>query len=290
MPLGIVTATDGGQLDAPSALTEDHPMPSKPRRVDEPGYRRLAGHLRVEIREQRWAEDEALPTDRELGEHFGVSRQTVRRAYLELVNEGLVYRVPGRGTFITSSHLRYRRSFETVDDLLALSTDTELELVEPLMGTFDPMAAAQLQLEGRLMYGMRFLRRHEGTVFCHTSVHLPPDIGHLVESAEVFNEAGAHTTTTVIGALASRGVQISGADQSITARTADAIDAERLDCPEGHPLLHVERLYVDASGRPVEWAVSDFLPEHYTHRLHLGRRSSPATSATVHPLRKGTRT
>ncbi|MDC5698746.1 GntR family transcriptional regulator [Intrasporangium calvum] len=257
------------------------------RRGGEPGYRRLATFLREGIHTQQWAEGEALPTDGELGERFRVSRQTVRRAYLDLVNEGLVYRVPGRGTFITPSHLLYRRPFETVDDLLALSTDTELEIVAPLMGSFDPVAAAQLELEGRLMYGMRFLRRHEGTLFCHTSVYLPPDVGRLIEDEEAFADVGARTTHTVIGALAAHGIQISGADQSITARAADAVDAERLGCTEGHALLHIERRYLDVSGQPVEWAVSDFLPEHYTHRLHLGRRASPGPSSTVHPPRKG---
>lgn len=261
-----------------------HPI----RRAGEPGYRRLATYLREGIQQQTWAEDEALPTDGELGQRFGVSRQTVRRAYLDLVNEGLVYRVPGRGTFLTPSHLRYRRPLETVDDLLALSTDTELEVVEPLVGTFDPTAASQLQLESRLMYGMRFLRRHEGTIFCHTSVYLPPEVGRLIEEEEAFTGAGSRTTSTVIGALAARGIHITGADQSMTARAADPVDAARLGCTEGHPLLHVERLYLEVSGRPVEWAVSDFLPEHYTHRLHLGRRPSPAPSSTVHSPTKGT--
>ena len=252
-------------------------------RAEPPVYRRLAGALRDEIRHQRWAEGEVLPTDEELGRRFGVSRQTVRRAYLDLVNEGLVYRVPGRGTFMTPSHLRYHRAFETVDDLLALSQDTELEIVEPLGGSFDVRAAAELQLAGRLMYGMRFVRRHQGTVFCHTSVHLPPEIGHLIDEEKTFRDVGARSTRTVIGSLAGRGVQISGAEQSMTARAADETDVERLGCPVGHPLLHIERLYVDASGRPVEWAVSDFVSDHYTHRIHLGREALPAPALTVAP-------
>ncbi|MGO0577577.1 GntR family transcriptional regulator [Ornithinimicrobium panacihumi] len=264
--------------------------PDRVRRVDEPGYRRLATSLRDDIKAQRWAEGETLPTDGELGEEFGVSRQTVRRAYLELVNEGLVYRVPGRGTFITPNHLRYHRPFETVDDLLALSDDTELEITRPLSGTYDEQASAELRLEGRLMYGLEFIRRHQGQVFCHTTVYLPPDAGGLVEDEEDFLHAGSTSTTTVIGALAARGVQISGAEQSMTAKAATEQDRLRLGCEVGHPLLHVERLYVSVSGRPVEWAVSDFLPEHYTHRLHLGRRPVPVPSQTaaLHTPRKGT--
>lgn len=259
------------------------------RRTEEPGYRRLAGHLRDAIREQRWAEGEPLPTDGQLGEEFGVSRQTVRRAYLDLVNEGLVYRVPGSGTFITPSHLRYKRTFETVDDLIGLADDTELEVVHPLEGGFEPEAAQHLGLTSRLMYAMRFVRRHRGTVFCHTSVYLPPSVGELLEGEPTFSEAGATTTTTVIGALTARGVQLNGAEQLMTARAATEVDRERLGCVVGHPLLHVERLYVDASGAAVEWAVSDFLPEHYTHRLHLGRRrNTPSPTTAERPPMKGT--
>lgn len=263
-------------------------MALRTRRADEPEYRRLAAELRRDIEQHRWVENEPLPTDGELEGHYGVSRQTVRRAYLELVNEGLVYRVPGRGTFLTPDHLRYRRPFETVDDLLALSTDTELEIIEPLEGTYDEQAARELRLSARLMYGLRFLRRHEGTVFCHTSVYLPPSVGAMLETAGDFTTPAARTTTTVIGELAALGVRINGAEQSMTARAADHLLAQRLGCPEGHPVLHVERLYLDSAGDPVEWAVSDFLPEHYTHRLHLGRRLSPVPSPTVESTMKGT--
>lgn len=247
------------------------------RQPDQPGYRRLATHLRQGIAEERWAEGQPLPTDLELGAEFGVSRQTVRRAYLELVHDGLVYRVPGRGTFITPAHLRYGRPFETVDDLLGLSDDTEMELLVPLAGGWDPTAGARLQLASRLLYLMQFTRRHRDATFCHTTVYLPPDIGHRVEDVEAFTRPAARSEATVIGTLAAHGVVISGAEQSMTARAATVADAEILGCEVGHPLLHVERLYVDEDGAPVEFAVSAFLPEHYTHRLHLGRRPAPSS-------------
>lgn len=55
--------------------------------------------------------------------------------------------------------------------------------------------------------------------------------------------------------------------------------AERLQAPSGSPLLHIERLYRDGAGHPVELAISDFLPEHYSHRLRLGRAVSYSVTA-----------
>src|SRR5437764_13413834 len=40
------------------------------------------------------------PSERELVQHFGVARMTVRQALDALVSEGLLERVPGRGTFV----------------------------------------------------------------------------------------------------------------------------------------------------------------------------------------------
>lgn len=238
----------------------------------QPGYRRLADRMRTDIQDQRWQEGELLPTDQELSEHYGLSRQTVRRAYLELVNDGLVYRVRGRGTFITPDHLRYRRAFETVDDLFGLSHDTEMVVVSGLAGTFSEEAAVRLQLASRIMYGMSFLRQHQGTPFCHTQVYLPPAVGQLLEEDSSFIRDGATGTGTVIGALVERGVRVSGAEQSITAKVAEERDVERLGATPGQPILHIDRLYLDQAGDVVEWAVSDFLPEHYTHRMTLSRR------------------
>ncbi len=49
--------------------------------------------------------------------------------------------------------------------------------------------------------------------------------------------------------------------------------AAAVGCGAGHPMLRVDRLYRDGAGRPVELAVSHFLPEQYTYRVTL-RRSS----------------
>lgn len=236
-------------------------------------YRLLARSLREEILDDRYAEDEPLPTENSLAETYGLSRQTVRRAFLELVSEGLVYRVPGRGTFVTPKGSRYRRQFSSVADLMNLTLDTELEVVEPLTGMYDAALAEWLQVKGRSMYSVLFRRLHRGEVFCTTQVYLPPAVGASLEDLPSLVEPGHRSGITIIGLLESRGVRIAEAEQVTTAVAATKAQAQLLGCKTGAPLLHVERTYFDESGEPLELAISDFLPEHYSHRIRLGRGS-----------------
>jgi GntR family transcriptional regulator len=65
-----------------------------------PYHYQLRELLRGEIVAGRWAVNEKLPSERELCEAFDLSRTTVREAIDALVNEGLLRREKGRGTFI----------------------------------------------------------------------------------------------------------------------------------------------------------------------------------------------
>ena len=68
-----------------------------------PLYHQVYSALRREMDAGRWKSGDRLPTERELGEFYGCSLVTVRRALDELVREGQIYRVRGRGTFVSES-------------------------------------------------------------------------------------------------------------------------------------------------------------------------------------------
>lgn len=62
----------------------------------QPRYRQIASELRDQIVSGVWREGDRLPTEPQLQEQYGASRNTVRDATALLINEGLVHRVPGR--------------------------------------------------------------------------------------------------------------------------------------------------------------------------------------------------
>jgi GntR family transcriptional regulator len=238
-----------------------------------PAYQALRQALRDDIAAGTYRDGARLPTESELVARHGLSRQTVRRAFQDLVAEGVVYRVPGRGTYARDGGHRYLRQLGSIEDLMSLSDDTTMEVLAGLRRRVDVDAASRMRLDDDVVYTVVFRRLHDGVPFVLTRVHLPEPVARSVlQSAELTD--GAVSTSTVIGLTEPHLSQsIAQAAQSITVSVADDEVAAAVGCDRGHPMLRVDRLYSDVAGTPVELAVSHFLPEQYTYRVTL-RRSS----------------
>jgi len=233
-------------------------------------YGAVGEQLRREIAAGRYPSGVSLPTENEIAEQHGVSRQTVRRAFQDLVAEGLVYRVPGRGTFVNELPGKYIRSSGSVDDLLALSIDTDLDVVSPPTSGVDIEAAGRLHLDADVVVTMRFRRLHAGRPYCVTIAHFPPDVGRQVMATPELSVVGVHRNTTVLETVRRvAGRPIAGADQTITAVAASSEVAAALECPVGSPVLRIDRLYLDPQGDYLELAVNHFSPERYTYRFQM---------------------
>ena len=198
-----------------------------------------------------------------------VPRRTMQAA--QALYEGVVYRVPGRGTYADESAPRYLRQLGSIEDLMSLSEDTTMEVLSGLRRRVDVEAASRLRLDDDVVHTVVFRRLHDGVPFVLTRVHLIEAVALPVLGAPELAD-GAVSSHTIIGLLEpSLALPIAEAAQSITVAGADAEVAAAVDCAAGHPMLRVDRLYSDSSGTPVELAVSHFLPEQYTYRVTLRR-------------------
>jgi DNA-binding GntR family transcriptional regulator len=234
-----------------------------------PAYRELADQLRAAI--ARNGADAQLPTEAELSQRHGLSRQTVRRAYQDLVADGIVQRIPGRGTFPVPPG-PYVRSLGSLEDLLAQSKDTELELISPLQPVERPYEDAAERLGCDQVMEVRARRLHGGLPYSVTIVSLPAHVGRRLSRARVLKTVGARRNTTVLELLdQALDPPIVLARQDITVATAPTDIAELIDMRPRRPVLRIDRLYLDAANDPVEFAVNFLNPERYTYRLELRR-------------------
>lgn len=63
-------------------------------------YRQLAGILQARITRGDWKPNRPIPSEVRLVQEYGLARSTVRRAIAQLVDDGVLFVVPQRGTFV----------------------------------------------------------------------------------------------------------------------------------------------------------------------------------------------
>jgi DNA-binding GntR family transcriptional regulator len=147
-----------------------------------------------------------------------------------------------------------------------------METVSPLTRRANVGVAGRLHLvSDDVMVGL-VRRAHDGAPFCLTRIFLPPEIGRKVLDRGVLAEKGQVASRTVIGVIDEVAPQrIAGAHQSVTAEAISADAAALLECAAGDPVLRIDRVYYDLSGKPLELAISHFNPDRYTYRIELSR-------------------
>lgn len=241
--------------------------------IESTSYKAVAAALRSELREGAFKFGDRLPTEAQLTRQHGVSRGTVRRAYLELVSEGLVNRVRGRGTFPRRLP-PYRRSFGSVEELLSLSEDSLMQVVLPLEEITDADAAVALGLQFDTVARLSYVRLSHEATFAYTEVYVPPRLVSDLASFTFLFTAGSRNQATVLGILDRElPSPITGSREVVTAVTASSEVASQIGCEEGEPVLRIERTHFVGDDGPVEHCVNWFNPERYVYRLHLHRRS-----------------
>ncbi|HEY7430779.1 MAG TPA: GntR family transcriptional regulator [Streptosporangiaceae bacterium] len=209
-----------------------------------------------------------VPPERELARDYGTSRTTVRQALAELVIEGRLLRMQGKGTFV---------AMPKVAQMLELSSYTEgmrAQGLDPRTVVLDTgYIAADDELATLLGVrpGSRILRIHR--LRLADGEPMSVDASHLSARRFPGLRRSLDRHPSLYETLATDyGVQIAEARETIETGLADPRDARLLGVDVGMPLLLLSRQAFDSTGAPVEWAQSRYRGDRYklVTRLHRG--------------------
>jgi GntR family transcriptional regulator len=200
--------------------------------------------------------DSPLPSEAQLCEQFGVSRMTARAAVQRLVQDGLVYRVPGRGTFVAAS-----RANRTAAHILSFSDEMRRKGRTPTSRVIERRRRrASPEEERRLgvseIVVLRRVRLADGK---------PVAVERATFPADRVDEAlhGDLERQSLFQTLVAAGLVPTTGTAALAAEAASAEDARLLRVRKGAPLLVERRLIHDQDGKPLEWTESRYAGSRY---------------------------
>lgn len=217
---------------------------------DKPLYLQLAETIKARIAQNIWSLGMMIPSENELAKDFDISVGTVKKALSVLVQEGVLFRRQGKGTFVASPDFSKSFSrFFRYDWQGGKRAETpgskvlSIEVIQP-----DRPVIEKLQLEGsQQVFRIKRVRTIQNKPFVIEDIYLPYERFKGLETMAldqrllypIYNETFA---TPVIWA-----------DEYLQPATAGQADAESLGIQPGDPVMCVERLAYTYQDRPVEW-------------------------------------
>ncbi|SNT18936.1 GntR family transcriptional regulator [Noviherbaspirillum humi] len=221
-----------------------------------PRYEQIREHLRRRIFAGEWAPGAALPAETELAKEYEVALGTMRKAIELMVDDGLIERLHGKGTFVRgelqqASMFRFFRFRRDADDASPVVPHTVIHALQE--ATLDDRVAERLSL-GRARRGIFILRSRE----------LPEGSGLLERIwlpyppfRELLKLQPKDMPDLLYPFYRSRcGVVIARASETIRFATLGRDDAALMGMAKGAPVAVIERTAFSLTGEPVEFRIT----------------------------------
>lgn len=242
-----------------------------------PKYHQIYLVLREQLHEGKFAQ--GLPGELALMQQFSVARVTVRRALSQLAQEGLISREPGRGTrsllkrAVHATDASPHKSQQAqltglLENLVSMGLRTSVKVlsVQRLASPHEVAMALQLE-DGEWVQKAQRVRYTKEGPLSHITTWVPERIARGFGRKELAQKP-------ILMLLEESGVKVGRAQQSISAKLADAQMARHLDVAVGSALLAVHRLIYDADDKPIQWLHGLYRPDRYEYQMQLSRVGS----------------
>lgn len=220
-----------------------------------PLYLQLARNLRDQIASGGIDPGSALPSERDLSEMTGMSRVTVRKGLDQLIDEGLLFRKQGSGTFVT------RRIEAPNSALSSFSDDARSRGENPGVIWMIKTYASPTEEEAAAL-GIAPSAKVVRLGRIRLSGNEPLAIEHAVVSAEFLPDLD-RVEDSLYAALELNNARPVSGKQKIRASLATPTEAGMLCIEEKAEILRIERLTRLADGRAVEFTRSAYRGDRY---------------------------
>ncbi|CAJ1182487.1 HTH-type transcriptional repressor NagR [Companilactobacillus paralimentarius] len=228
-----------------------------------PVYIQIHNQIRKEIESGKWSVGERIPSERQLSQDFDVSRMTLRQAIQTLVDEGILQRQVGSGTYVASSKVQEKMSGTT-----SFTEITESQGKKPSSKTVsyhvaDPSISEMEKLklkDGNQVLRMERIRYADNQPICFEVATIPVDIVKLLDKEDI--------TSSLYKALETKAdLKLGNATQTVSAILASEKIANFLNVKRGSAILRLRQVTTLDDERPFEYVRSQYAGDRFEFYL-----------------------
>jgi GntR family transcriptional regulator len=232
-----------------------------------PYYQQLYEILLGKIQRREWQPGDMIPPESELIEKYQVSRNTVRQVLEKLVNDGLIYRQRGRGSFVSHPTLEQSmtRIVSFTEDMHQRGFTPGTQVLSADLLPADGEIATRLDIPvGEQLICLRRLRMADGEP-------MSIEESYLIHKycPQVLEHDYAHQPLREV-LESNYGIRIASAKQVIQAIQAPPELARLLNISPGNALLLITRVSFSQGNLPVEYLRIHYRADRYSlyNELH----------------------
>ena len=236
-----------------------------------PLYYQVVSDLQDKINSGEFPANSMLPPEIELARKYEVSRNTVRHAIGILANDGLVTRIPGKGTFFLDRKKDFTKDqwvVSSIEDMLEVTKQTRVDL-SPMKVLDKPPGFVLRDLELRKWNKVGYsqgLKYRGDKPISYIQIYLPYELGVQIDH----KERGDRTVFLFL--REKLGIDITRVDQYMTVESWGREDNKSLKVHVGDPKVVVKRIYF-SEDHPVELTINHYRREEFSlfYRIFRGR-------------------
>ncbi len=223
-----------------------------------PLYCQLKNIILEKIERNVFKEDSKIPSEQDLCEQYCISRPTVRQAINELTNNGQLYKLKGKGTFVSkrksSVHIKDYSGF--TDSILDSLEPEKKEILNIKTVTSDDFAKLKdifnIKADKQEFTCITYTNTRNEEVFSVNISYIPlslfPEIGEDIKNKKPSFEIlrGKYPLVPY------------SSKSSLEVIYTDQVDAGLLQVQPGQALIQIDNVLFSKSGQPVECIVSKY--------------------------------
>ncbi|WP_426348264.1 GntR family transcriptional regulator [Alloiococcus sp. CFN-8] len=227
-----------------------------------PIYYQLKQDFLDNISSGRWQSGHPINSERELSEYYGVSRMTIRQALGELVQEGILYKEKGKGTFVSEKKLRQKdiMSFSEIISKAGFTLETKV-LEFSAVDTPDKLKEI---FSYEKLYKIDRLRMVDGEAVAKELVYLPVSYLANIQEEELKG--------SLFFLLEERGHSIAYSESSIQAVMIDDGLKELFKVDMEVPLLKTVNIVMEKESHVLFYEESIYRSDKYLLQVNIMRK------------------